>query len=182
MDGARILPATENLPMKLPSHEFLDRLGIEYETLEFPDTTEKGAANVAKALNLLEHQCVKTLIFQVDTGERSLIMVGGDETAISGHLKKVLGSRNISLAHPDHVKEVTGYVIGSVPPFHWQPEGFRSFVDASLMEHDILGVGAGVWGNEILITPANLVKASNAQVVNLTRREEPIFVVGEAAH
>lgn len=161
---------------KLPSHEYLDRMGIPYERLEFPDTTEKGAANVARALNLLEHQCVKTLIFQVkDTGEKSLIMVGGDESAISGHLKKVLGSRDISLAHPDDVKTTTGYVIGSVPPFHWQPEGFRSFVDASLMEHEILGVGAGVWGNEILITPANLVKASNAQVVNLTRRDQPIL-------
>ena len=37
--------------MKLPSHEYLDRVGIPYETLEFPNTTEKGAANVAKALN-----------------------------------------------------------------------------------------------------------------------------------
>jgi Cys-tRNA(Pro)/Cys-tRNA(Cys) deacylase len=163
--------------MKLPSHEYLDRLGIPYETLEFPNTTEKGAANVAHALNLLEHQCVKTLIFQVaDTGEKSLIMVGGDESAISGHLKKALGSRNISLAHPDDVKATTGYVIGSVPPFHWQPEGFRSFVDASLIEHDILGVGAGSWGNEILITPANLVKASNAHVVNLTRRDQPFLI------
>lgn len=162
--------------MKLPSHDFLDRMAIPYETEEFSPETEKGAANVAKALNLLEHQCVKTLIFEVlDTGEKCLIMVGGDETAISGHLKKVLGSRNIKLAHPDAVKEATGYVIGSVPPFHWQQEGFRSFVDASLMEHATLGVGAGIWGHEILIAPTDLVKASRAQVVNLTRRDEQVF-------
>ena len=39
------------------------------------------------------------------------------------------------------------------------------------MEEPVLGVGAGVWGEEILITPANLVRASNGIVVNLTRRE-----------
>mgnify|MGYP003493153700 FL=1 len=32
----------------------------------------------------------------------------------------------------------------------------------------MLGTGAGQWGEEIMITPENLVKASGATVVNLT--------------
>jgi Cys-tRNA(Pro)/Cys-tRNA(Cys) deacylase len=84
----------------LPAHEYLNRREIEYERLTFPDTTEKGAANVAAALGFRERQMVKTLIFQIDTGERMLIMLGGDQNAISGHLKKALGSRNIRLADP----------------------------------------------------------------------------------
>jgi Cys-tRNA(Pro)/Cys-tRNA(Cys) deacylase len=160
---------------KLPAHKFLDDANIPYETRSFSPETPKGAANVASVLGLLENQCVKTLIFQVaDTSETALIMVGGDQSAISGHLKKALGSRNIGMAHPDKVHEVTGYVIGSVPPFHWQPTNYRSFVDAQLMKHDILGVGAGVWGNEIMITPENLLRASGAQVVNLTQRDVPV--------
>jgi Cys-tRNA(Pro)/Cys-tRNA(Cys) deacylase len=39
------------------------------------------------------------------------------------------------------------------------------------MDEPMLGVGTGKWGNEILITPENLVKASKAIVVNLTVRE-----------
>ena len=39
------------------------------------------------------------------------------------------------------------------------------------MEEPVLGVGAGVWGEEILIAPADLVRAANAVVVNLTRRD-----------
>jgi prolyl-tRNA editing enzyme YbaK/EbsC (Cys-tRNA(Pro) deacylase) len=39
------------------------------------------------------------------------------------------------------------------------------------MQETELGVGAGVWGNEIIITPENLVKACRAQVVNLTQKE-----------
>ena len=161
--------------MRLPAHEFLDEKGIPYETLSVPATTEKGAAQVARALGFEEHQMVKTLIFEAGTGERVLVMVGGDESAISGHLKKAIGSRNIKLARFEAVKETTGYEVGSVPPFHWQPEGFRSFVDASLMEEPVLGVGAGVWGNEIIITPENLVKASRAAVVNLTDKSKPVF-------
>ncbi len=161
--------------MKLPSHIFLDNLNIPYEARTFPAETEKGAANVARVLGFAERQAVKTLIFQVDTGERVLIMLGGDQNAISGNLKKAIGSRNIQMAAPEVVKETTGYVIGSIPPFCWQPEGFRSFLEASLVNEPILGVGAGQWGNEIMITPENLIKASQAIVVNLTDREKPVL-------
>ncbi|HEX8218001.1 MAG TPA: YbaK/EbsC family protein [Chloroflexia bacterium] len=159
----------------LPTHTYLDERGVPYERLTFPDTTEKGAANVARALGYRERQMVKTLIFEIDTGERVLIMLGGDQNAISGHLKKALGSRNIRLASPEVVLDTTGYVIGSIPPFHWQPEGFRSFIDAALMQEPVLGVGAGRWGEEIIITPELLVQVSHAQVVNLTDREQPVL-------
>jgi Cys-tRNA(Pro)/Cys-tRNA(Cys) deacylase len=161
--------------MKLASHLFLDDQNIPYEPRSFPPTTEKGAAKVARVLGFAERQAVKTLIFQVDTGERVLVMLGGDQSAISSHLKKAIGSRNIKMASPQAVLDTTGYVVGSIPPFCWQPMGFRSFIEASLMNESILGVGAGQWGKEIMITPRNLIRASKAIIVNLTNREIPIF-------
>ena len=87
--------------MQLPVHDYLDALGIPYTTGSFPPTTAKGAAEVAKAFGYAPRQIVKTLIFEVDTGEKVLVMVGGDQNAISGHLKKAIGSRNIKLASSD---------------------------------------------------------------------------------
>ena len=161
--------------MNLSSHQYLDEREIPYERLAFPPTTEKGAASVARALGYEESQMVKTLVFEADTGERVLVMLGGDQNAVSGHLKRAIGSRNIRLASREAVIEATGYEIGSIPPFHWQRPGFRSFVDAALMEKDVLGVGAGVWGHEIMITPEDLVKASGAIVVNLSDGARPAF-------
>jgi Cys-tRNA(Pro)/Cys-tRNA(Cys) deacylase len=160
--------------MDLPAHAHLDRLGVAYQRKSFPPTTEKGAASVARAVGVEERQAVKTLVFEVDTGERVLVMVGGDRSAVSGHLKRAIGSRNIRMADPATVLSVTGYVVGSIPPFHWQPAGFRTFVDAALTEEPILGVGTGRWGEEILLAPADLVRASGAEVVNLTDRERPV--------
>ncbi len=160
--------------MKLPSHLYLDGLGIAHEARSFSPETEKGAANVAKVLGFAERQAIKTLIFQVETGERVLVMLGGDQNAVSGNLKKAIGSRNIQMAALEVVQETTGYMIGSIPAFSWQPTGFRSFLEASLLNEPILGTGAGQWGEEIMITPENLIKASNAIVVNLTDREKPI--------
>ncbi len=160
--------------MKLPSHLYLDQHNIPYEAKSFPPETEKGAANVAKVLGFAERQAVKTLVFQVDSGERVLVMLGGDQNAISGNLKKAIGSRNIQMAAPEVVKDTTGYIIGSIPAFGWQPENFRSFLEASLVNEPILGTGAGQWGEEIMITPENLIRASKAIVVNLTDREKPV--------
>ena len=154
--------------MDLPAHEYLEQRGIPYRRLEFPAATEKGAANVAHVLGYAEAQMVKTLVFETAAGERALVMLGGDKNAISGRLKKALGSRNIRLATPETVKEVTGYEIGSIPPFHWQPEGFRSIIDECLMLEAELGVGAGVWGQEIMITPGNLLAACNGEVFDLS--------------
>src|SRR5512140_534548 len=142
--------------MKLPAHLYLEQLGIPYEARSFPPDTEKGAASVAHVLGFAERQAVKTLIFEADTGERVLVMLGADQSAISGNLKKVVGSRNVRMAAPEAVKEATGYIIGSIPPFGWQPDGFRSFLERTLMDEPILGVGAGVWGHEIMISPEGL--------------------------
>jgi Cys-tRNA(Pro)/Cys-tRNA(Cys) deacylase len=160
----------------LPSHAYLDKLNIPYLKAEFPPEIEKGAASVAHALGYRERQMLKTLIFELDTGEKILVMVGGDQNIVSGLLKKAAGSRNIKMASYEAVQETTGYIVGSIPPFSWQPEGFRTFLDVSLMDEPVLGVGTGVWGHEILITPENLVKASGAILVNLVDREKPAIL------
>jgi Cys-tRNA(Pro)/Cys-tRNA(Cys) deacylase len=156
--------------MHLAAHKYLDRLNIPYQKAEFPPSIEKGAASVAAALGFRERQMIKTLIFELHTAERILVMVGGDQNIVSGLLKKAAGSRNIRMASFEGVRETTGYVVGSIPPFSWQPAGFRTFLDRALVDEDLLGVGTGVWGHEILMKPADLVEASAAMVVNLTDR------------
>jgi len=164
--------------MQLPAHDYLDEADIPYEKREFPADTEKGAANVARALGFEEAQMVKTLIFESGEGERVLVLVGGDKSAVSGHLKRAIGNRNIKMCSLEGIVETTGYEVGSVPPFHWQPPNFRSFLDAELMGYELLGVGAGVWGHEIIMTPQDLARACDAIVVNLTDRDQPVSAGG----
>ena len=159
--------------MNLPAHKHLIKFDIPYQVAEFSPDIAKGAASVAAALGYQERQMIKTLIFELDTGERILVMVGGDQNIVSGLLKKAAGSRNIKMASFTAVEQTTGYVVGSIPPFSWQPDGFRTFLEASLLKETVVGVGTGVWGHEILISPQNLIKASSAIPVNLTEREIP---------
>ena len=122
----------------IPSLAYLHQRSIPYERKSFPLESEKDAANVVRVLGVSERQAVKTLIFEAGTGEKVLVMLGEDQSAISGNLKKATGSRDIKMAAPDVVKQITGYAIGSIPAFGWQPPGFRSFLGASLLEEPIL--------------------------------------------
>ncbi|MCB0317411.1 MAG: YbaK/EbsC family protein [Bdellovibrionales bacterium] len=159
-------------PQQLNSHQFLLDKEIPFERASFSTSTEKGAANVAQALGFKDRQMVKTLIYEiVDTGETVLVMLGGDQFGQSGKLKKAIGSRNIKMASFEKVKEITGYEVGSIPPFSWQPAGFRTFIERSLLEETKLGVGTGQWGEEIIISPNALVQASSAEVVDIAKED-----------
>src|SRR5258708_1748846 len=164
------------LSMKLPVHEYLESRAIPYRALSFPTSTEKGAAGVAGALkdHVTPRQVIKSLMFETGTKEILLVLVGGDQNVVSGQLKKIAGDGNIKMARGERIREISGYEIGSIPPFCWQPEGFRTLIDLSLMSEPVLAVGTGRWGEEILITPADLVQASSAQAVNLTSSEAAV--------
>lgn len=165
----------ESTSLRLPVHDYLDSLGVPYQAASFPTTTEKGAAGVAGAFQdrVTLRQVIKSLMFETGTKEIVLVLVGGDQNVISGQLKKIVGDRNIKMAPGERIREISGYEIGSIPPFSWQPQGFRTFVDAALLTEPILAVGTGTWGQEIFITPDNLVRAASARPVNLTNAEAP---------
>ena len=50
------------------------------------------------------------------------------------YLKKAIGSRNIKFASPQRFRRGMGYAIGLIPPFHWQPPQFRTFVVTALLQ------------------------------------------------
>src|SRR5579863_466701 len=156
--------------VRLPSHDYLESLGITFQALTFPVTTEKGAASVAGALGpvVTIRQVIKSLLFETSSKEVVLVLVGGDQNVVSGTLKKILGDRNIKMASPERIHEVTGYQVGSIPPFSWQQPGFRTFIDTSLLSESVLAVGSGSWGHEIVLSPADLMRAASAQPADLT--------------
>jgi asparaginyl-tRNA synthetase len=161
--------------MRLPTHEYLNSLEIPFKSVSFPPAIDRGAASVAQALGdqVSTRQVIKSLMFETSSGELVLVLVGGDQNVISGQLKKTIGDRNIRMASPNRIQEISGYEIGSIPPFSWQPAGFRTFIDVSLLPEPMVAVGSGTWGEEILLTPADLVRGAAAQVANLVSKDPP---------
>jgi Cys-tRNA(Pro) deacylase len=141
-------------------------LDIEFDAHSFPEGT-KTAADAAAAIGVEVGQIVKSLIFAVD-GEVVLAYVSGANQLDERKLATAAGGEKAGRVDADVVRQVTGFPIGGVPPFgHATP--LRAFVDPDLLRFDEVWASAGTWNDVFPLTPADLVRASAATVVDLRR-------------
>ncbi len=78
--------------------------------------------------------------------------------------RKKLGVSRISFANPEQTRELTGMELGGVTPFG-MPENVPVWIDARVMECVRIILGGGNRSSKIILTPAELLKIPNAEVV-----------------
>ena len=78
--------------------------------------------------------------------------------------RKKLGVSRISFASPEQTRELTGMELGGVTPFG-MPENVPVWIDARVMECVRIILGGGNRSSKIILTPAELLKIPNAEVV-----------------
>ena len=79
------------------------------------EQTAKTAQDAATALGCNVGAIVKSLLFR--TGDNFVLcLVSGDKRCSLNKLKKIIDEKDVSMAHPDDVKKITGYTIGGVSP------------------------------------------------------------------
>ena len=79
------------------------------------EQTARTANDAATALSCNVGAIVKSLLFS--TGDNFVLcLVSGDKRCSLNKLKKILNEKDVSMAHPDDVKKITGYTIGGVSP------------------------------------------------------------------
>ena len=79
------------------------------------EQTARTAEDAATALGCNVGAIVKSLLFR--TGDNFVLcLVSGDKRCSLNKLKKIIDEKDISMAHPDDVKKITGYTIGGVSP------------------------------------------------------------------
>jgi len=140
--------------------------GIDIEVRRFPDGT-RTAADAAAAIGVEIGQIVKSLIFAVD-GEVVLAYVSGANQLDEAKLAAAADGERCSRVDAETVRAVTGYPIGGVPPFGHATH-LRVFIDPDLLTHDEVWAAAGTPHDVFGLAPADLVAASEGQVVDLRR-------------
>ena len=79
------------------------------------EQTARTAQDAATALGCNVGAIVKSLLFR--TGDNFVLcLVSGDKRCSLNKLKKIIDEKDVSMAHPDEVKKITGYTIGGVSP------------------------------------------------------------------
>jgi Cys-tRNA(Pro)/Cys-tRNA(Cys) deacylase len=153
---------------KIPAIEYLREKGIPFDIKTFPEDTEKGSLSIARVLGVDPRTVVKTLVLKGSSKKFYICLTGGDSTLDFDLLKRATGERDIAMASPKEILEQTGFRVGAIPPFAIKNE-LPVFIDETLAQCETLYVGAGRFGNEILLSPDNLLKATNGVFAGIVR-------------
>ncbi len=158
---------TENMhPSAQKVANAAQELGLNIEIIEFAQTT-RTAQEAAVAIGCDVAQIVKSLCFSAND-QPIMALVSGANQLDTRKLASLLGvgRKKIKRANADTVKATTGFSIGGIPPFgHKNP--LPIYIDADLMNFDIVWAAAGTPFVVFAIKPEQLAKCSNGQIADL---------------
>ncbi len=151
-----------------PATQALRRLGVDFRLHNYDfDPGEVGIGEqAASALGIEPGRLFKTLIVMVD-GERPAIALTpvAAETRLKT-LAAALGGKRAAMADLADAERLTGYVKGGISPFG-QRQKLDVVIDRSARSHDTIYINGGRRGLQIELSPADLIKALNADLANL---------------
>jgi Cys-tRNA(Pro)/Cys-tRNA(Cys) deacylase len=147
---------------KTNAARYLDSIGIEYELRDYDLGEEEfSAIAVADAMGLPPEQVFKTLLCATHEREHVFAIVPGNAELDFKKLAHAAGTRKTEMAAIKDVQPLTGYIRGGVTVFGAK-KAFPVFIDETLELFDIISVSAGTRGTQLLMTPANYIKAAES--------------------
>lgn len=153
---------------KTNAARYLDQLGITYELRDYVIQPEEfSAITVAEKIGLPPEQVFKTLLCATSDREHVFAVVPGPDELDFKKLARACGSRKTEMASLKEVEPLTGYVRGGVTIFGARKD-FPAYVDETLELFDLISVSAGTRGVQILLSPADYLKAANARSAGAT--------------
>jgi len=144
----------------------LDQLGIPHRVFrhEKPVTSFEQAASER---NQRPEQIVRSILFQVRTGEFVMVLMAGPSQIDWKKLRQLVKRSRVRMATEEEVLEVTGYRIGTVSPFGVKDQ-VRVLLDASVLREQEISIGSGVRSVAIIMKSSDVQKAlGDAEIVEL---------------
>lgn len=155
------------MPPKTNAARLLDQLGIGYELREYDvDPDDLAAETVAAKIALPAEQVFKTLVARGDRNGVCLSVIPGDQELDLKALASAAGERKIQLVPVKELQALTGYIRGGVTALAAKRD-FPVYVDETIQMFDVVSISAGIRGLQILLAPADYLRATKATVAAL---------------
>jgi Cys-tRNA(Pro)/Cys-tRNA(Cys) deacylase len=168
------------MPSKTNAARLLDRMGIHYELRAYEvDPDDLAAETVAAKIGLPPEQVFKTLVARVEgksdrTGIVMAVIPGNQELNLKA-LAAAAGERKIQLVPVKELQALTGYIRGGVTALAAKRD-FPVYVDETIELFDVVSISAGVRGLQILIAPADYLRATKGTIaaIGQPKKHEPV--------
>jgi Cys-tRNA(Pro)/Cys-tRNA(Cys) deacylase len=157
--------------MKTNAVRQLEKLGIAHELREYEvDPDDLAAETVARKIGLPAERVWKTLVARGDRTGVLLAVVAGDAELDLKALARLSGDRKVEMARLEEVQPLTGTIRGGVT----SPckKDYPVYVDEMVELHETISISAGVRGTQILLAPADYLRAVKATVGPIAKDKE----------
>jgi Cys-tRNA(Pro)/Cys-tRNA(Cys) deacylase len=157
---------------KTNAARLLDQMGIHYELRQYEvDPDDLAAETVAAKILVPPEQVFKTLVVRGDHNGIFLAVIPGDQELNLKTLADVAGERKIQLVPVKELQALTGYIRGGVTALAAR-RNFTIYVDETIELFDVVSISAGIRGLQILIAPADYLRATKGQLAALGQAKD----------
>ncbi len=156
-------------PAKTNAARLLDSLGIVYELRRYEvDPNDLTAISVARKIGMPLEQVFKTLLTRTADNAPLFAVIPGNTELDLKKLAAAAGTHKVELAALKDVEPLTGYIRGGVTVLAAR-KPFPAYADETLELFDTISVSAGQRGTQILLSPADYLRSTQAILADLTR-------------
>lgn len=173
---------------KTNAARLLDQMGVRYELRAYEvDPEDLAAETVAAKIGLPSEQVFKTLVAR-PAGSSSggppsvtskywhgvvMAVVPGDQELDLKALAAAAGQKKMELVPVKELPGLTGYIRGGVTALAGKRE-YPVFVDETIELFDVVSVSAGMRGLQILIAPADYLRAVKGRVAGIGQAKRDV--------
>lgn len=155
--------------MKTNAARLLSTMGIAYELREYEvDPEDLSAETVARKVGMPLEQVFKTLLVRGDKRGLLFAVVPGDSELDLKAIAKASGDKQVTMVPLKEVQPLTGYIRGGVTALAGKKD-YPVIADETIELFDVVSVSAGIRGTQILIAPADYLRATKAAVAPIAR-------------
>jgi Cys-tRNA(Pro)/Cys-tRNA(Cys) deacylase len=148
----------------------LDRAGVAYELREYEiDEADLSAERAAAKLGMAPETVFKTLITRGDRSGPVLACIPAGTELDLRALGEASGNKRVEMVPLKEVLGLTGYMRGAVTPLAVK-KPYHVFIDETVELWETIGISGGMRGLEILLAPADLIRATGATLANIARQ------------
>ncbi len=152
-----------------PATVALTRAGIAFTPRPYAHDPRAASYGLeaAAALGAAPGRVLKTLLATVD-GALVVAVVPVDGRLDLKALARALGGSRAAMAEPAAAERATGYVVGGISPIG-QRRAHPTVIDVSALDHETVLVSGGRRGLDLELSPADLVRATEAVTAEIAR-------------
>lgn len=154
----------------------LDAAGVTYQILVHAQNISSAEDGAQIGLGTLS-EMAPTFILKTEAGYLAAV-VRGDVRLSYKKIKQKLGLKNVSLAAPEQVKQLTGSEVGYVALVN---HGLKTIVDQRILEIETVYGGRGEPNHTLRINPQAVITLTQAQVFDFTELKDKASIQVEKA-